>query len=964
MVILPSRVVLPTCSQLTGRVVVPLILWCGLLSLAASDLRGQDAGTITGRVVNEATKAPVNSAYVQLVGTRIGTLTNAEGRFQLVNVPEGEYQVRVELVGMRSVSQRITVRAGTAVQLEFALRQVALPLDEIVVTGTAGRARGREVGNAITRIGRIDALDIPVSLETMLQAQAPGMTVLQSSGQIGGAAQIRLRGNVSATMSNQPLVYIDGVRVRSEPYPKNAIVGETTNRSNNEHHSPLNDFNPADIERIEIIKGAAASTLYGTEAAAGVIQIFTKRGQAGRPVWTLEVQQGFQKLRPFAPDPQPYFYLDPWLKNGLQQQYGISVQGGGEALRYFMSAALEDREGVLPNEQLERRAVRGNFSFTPLRGLEFAWNNFFSSSEISNVPGGNNSSGFVMAVYRQSQNHISDSDPDKISQFLNQEFTSSLDRFSSGFTATYAPFAGWFHRLTFGYDLAHNELRQLRPFGFVLERRGWLAVRRFRSELATVDYASTIDFVISRHLRSSLSAGGQLVSSDEKIVDGSSLNFPGPSTPTLTSGSIQRTGEEQLRVLTGGFFGQNVFGLRDRAFFTVGLRIDGSSAFGSGFGLQAYPKVSASYVMHEEPFWRESWGELKLRAAYGAAGRAPGAFDALRTWDPSAFGTLPAYSPQNLGNPNLGPERTVETELGFDASILGGRVTADFTYYHGNTKDALFAVRAVPSAGFQNAQIENVGEIENKGIELALNWRLVQDRRVSWSVATHIATNRSKVLDLGDALPFSLGGRAWVEEGEPLMVLKGVKVKNAKEFADPEIEQDHLFGPNHPTRTIGVSTTIQFPAQITLTARGEYQGGHYIFDGGTEQAASRATISWPSCLRARELRDAGRENELTALERVRCDTGHFQAGSHIYPADFFKVRDITARLPVPFRIPSASSAFITLSAHNWFRWVNKDFPIFEPEMMANEGARQRVRTLGDGQTPPPATFTASLRVMF
>jgi TonB-dependent starch-binding outer membrane protein SusC len=913
-------------------------------------------------VVAEGTGQGVSSAQVLLLGSRIGAMTDESGRFRLLNVPVGQHQLRAVLIGMKPVTQPVSVAEGATATVEITMVKTSLELDRVVVTGTPGGARQREVGNAISVVDPGKTPNIPVNMETMLQAQSAGMTVLQGSGQIGGAAQIRLRGNVSATMSNQPLLYIDGVRVRSEPYPNPSIVGR---RSNNENHSPLNDINPADIERVEIIKGAAASTLYGTEAAAGVIQIFTRRGRAGRPSWTAEIQQGFQKLQPFAPDPAPYFYLDPWLKNGPQQQYSLSVQGGGDALKYFMSGSLEDREGVLPNEALDRKSVRGNFSFTPLRDLVLEWNNFISASEISNVAGGVNPSGFIMGVMRQEFNHLSSKDPKDLEKLLDQDFGSSIDRLNTGMTATYLPRQNWSTRLTVGYDRSTNVVTRLRPYAFVLEPRGDLNVRNFRTEQGTVDASSKLDFRLSSALTTSLSVGGQFVSTDEQTVDGYSLNFPGPTNPTLSTGSITSVSEDRLRVLTGGFFVQNLLGFRDRVFLTTGVRIDGSSAFGSGFGLQAYPKVSASYVVHEEGFWNKSWGEMKLRGAFGAAGRAPGAFDAIRTWTPVGWGTFAAYVPQNLGNAELGPERTVETELGFDWSLFGGRVSADYTYYSGKTKDALFPVRSVPSTGFQTAQLKNVGEISNKGMELVLNWQVLQRDRFGWQLGANVATNRSKVLSLGEATPVSLGNQGWLLEGQPLMVLRGVKLLNPDERADPKLELDYIFGPNTPTRIIGGNTSINLPGQITLSARGEYQGGHYISDGSSEDAASRAITSWPRCVASNQLRKEGRAAETTARERLLCDSRHYRQGSFIQKADFFKLREVSARAALPFRVPGASSAFITLSAHNWYRWVNDEWDIFEPEMMGSaEPGVQRVRALGIGVTPPPATFMGSVRLVF
>jgi TonB-dependent starch-binding outer membrane protein SusC len=938
------------------------LLLTGILLWGAAELPAQAVGTVSGRVLNAVTRRPVESVQIYLVGARIGALTNADGRFTVRNVPPGTHELRAEMIGMKPITRSVTVTAGATVSIDFDLAETALALDEIIVTGTAGGARQRQVGNAVAVINRVNARDLPDNLSTLLQTQAPGMTVLQNSGQMGSGAQIRLRGVVSATMSNQPLVYIDGVRVSSEPYPNPSVVGF---RSNNDNQSPLNDLNPSDVERIEVIKGAAASTLYGTEAAAGVIQIFTKRGRAGASTWTMEMQEGFQELKRFAPDPQPYFYLDPWLKKGLQQQYTLTVQGGGESLTYFVTGTLEDRVGTLPNESLSKKSVRGNFTFNPLPDLYIDWNSFFSQSAISNVAGGVNPSGFIMAVYRQKGNHLSSADPDTISLFLDQDFLFDTDHLNTGMTVRYQATEDWSHRLAVGYDLGTNINTRLRPWGFRWEPRGDLLVRNFRNEILTFDYSSTLNFKIRSDVTSNFSAGAQFVSNAQRTLQGYSLNFPGPSNPTLSTGSIRTSDEDRLKVLTGGFFAQNVFGFRDRVFVTTGARIDGNSAFGSGFGFQVYPKVSASWVIHEESFWNDSWGLLKVRAALGAAGRAPGAFDAIKTWNPAGWGTYAAYLPQNLGNPDLGPERALETELGFDYSIFDGRITTDFTWYRGHTKDALFPVRAIPSTGFQGSQLENVGELENSGIEFGWNARVLQGERVNWSVGGSIATNHSKVVSLGGAPSMNMGYDGWLKEGQPLMVMIGTLLLNPDELADPKVEKDHIFGPNNPTRIIGINTTLELPHQITLSAAGEYQGGNYMEDDATRDGSNRNITAWPTCLNANDLIAQGRADQLTAMERFRCVPKFYDAKGFIEKADFFKLRTVSLRFPLPVAIPRASSAFVTLSAHNWLRWVNSDFPIFEPEMMGSaDPGFQRVRATGTGVTPPPATFMAAFRVVF
>ena len=291
----------------TGRRLLSTLA-CSTLLLAVASIstplsaQGQ-TGTVTGTVVGDGGRA-LSGAQVLLVGTGLGTRAGENGRYTIVNVPAGEYRVRAAMLGHRPIEQPATVVAGQSVTRDFTMKAEALGLDALVITGTAGAARQREVGNSISQLDMSRVQESPSNVGSLLQGKVAGMTVMPSSAMAGSGSMIRLRGNVSVAVSNQPLIYVDGVRLRSDGYQRNVPFTGSDLRSGNDIASPLNDINPSDIERIEVIKGAAAATLYGTEAAAGVIQIFTKGGHSGRPEWTFEVDQGFARSLKFGPDPE------------------------------------------------------------------------------------------------------------------------------------------------------------------------------------------------------------------------------------------------------------------------------------------------------------------------------------------------------------------------------------------------------------------------------------------------------------------------------------------------------------------------------------------------------------------------------------------------------------------------------------------------------------------------------------
>jgi TonB-linked SusC/RagA family outer membrane protein len=1024
----------------------------GVFFLAPGPTLAQATGTITGQVVDDSDLSGLAGVQVYLVGTGLGTLTNQAGRYMLINVPVGSYTIRSEIIGYSTQDQAIEVQGGQTLELNFSMTLEPLGLDEIIVTGTAGAARRREVGNTITQLNVGEVAEPPVSVDALLQGRVPGMTVMQGSGGSGSGARIRLRGNASVAMSNQPILYVDGIRVRSDAYAKNVPPVGYPGRSGNDVASPLNDINPSDIERIEVIKGAAATTLYGTEASAGVIQIFTKRGHMGEPRWTMNVEQGVTRIQSFGPSASvrppsepaetasggtsDYLFINPWLRGHLpscssvaanrrapagffqgdwpdptaadalqpcddglfsdlgawQQKYSLSVAGGGQDLQYFVSGSYEDDMGLMPMDSEEKVVVRGNFTFAPLANLQMQWNTSFTSDAISNTAAGNNAHGLTLNSFRRDRNYLADESFDAINPFTNQEITTDIQHLVTGVTATYNPLPSFTNRLAVGYDQAQQENRNLRPFDFIRAPLGIISDGRNEYTSITLDYVGTINYNLTDDLRTNFSFGGQSVAQEVQQTAAYGEDFAGPGEPVVNSAGTTLGFEYRERVVNAGFFFQNIFDYVNRYFLTVGLRVDGNSAFGEDLGFQAYPKVSGSWVLSDETFWNQDWGQLKLRGAWGQSGRAPGAFDAIRTFEPVSWGGAPAFFPRNVGNPKLGPERTSEIEVGFEGAFLDNRLAVDFTYYNQKTTDALFRVRQVASDGFfdvnnGSSQLENVGELANQGIELAITGDVFSRGEYGLELGATLYTNSSEVTLPAEVPDFTAGdGWGWVINGEPVPVMRpDWCLANPNDKADP-IEERHgttradgsvvdcTVGPNAPTHVIGGFATVNLPYGLTISARGEYQGGHYIYDGAAWNAIRRSVI-WPGCYDVYNIIEKQGYDQTTAKQRAMCDVEWNRADYLIYPADFFKIREITASIPIPDRfMPWGEDASFTLSGRNVWRWLNDDFPVLDPEMTNNNDNNPLSR---DGTNsgafleasllehiPPPQTWTAAIRVHF
>ena len=951
---------------------------------AGSPSPSQQSGEVRGRVVVVGTGAPIGSAQLQL-GTR-GAQTNDVGAFTFANVDAGTYTLEVRMIGFERVTRSVTVTRGQTADLTIELKRMALSLDQVVVTGTVGSARRREVGNSISQIDVTSLPEVPTSVDNLLQGKATGLTVTANSGGVGGGASIRLRGNVSATQNNQPLIYIDGVRVKNDGFPKNTFPTGYSGNSDNTVYSPLNDIDPGDIERIEVIKGPAATTLYGTEAASGVIQIFTKRGQTRGRRWTFQTDQSASTTPKYGPtqgfegDPLviptkevnpfgtvDYLYLDPWLRTGYKNKYTVGLEGGRDDVKYFISASSSRETGVLPLDKANQTTVRGNVSVTPRKDVTLEWNSSFSTNSLTKTPAGGTAAGLSLNASRRNLNYFGSADPAQIGRVLDFQLNSRVDHFVTGGKLQYQPNESFTTRLILGYDLATQETRNYMPYGFATVPKGQISNGVYTSRTNTFDFAATYSRNLVGKLRSSLSAGAQAVTADQVNVVAASRDFPGPGQQTVSNGAVAFGTEDRIRVTNGGLFVQNVFDLNNRYFLTMGVRFDGNSAFGESLGLQSYPKVSGSYVLSDESFWPARFGTMKLRAAYGQSGRAPGAFDALRTWTSYSWGGTSAFIPRNLGNANLGPERTTEIEGGFESATFDGRLTVDVTSYRRQTRDALFAVSQPPSEGGWSSQLENVGRLQSNGVEIGVNATLLQGKRFGWDAGFTYSTNYSEVLSLGGAAPFTLGNNGWIQVGKPVPNIRGFCVSNPNEFAAPIRKANCDIGPNTPTHTIGGNTSFTLPWAFTVSARGEYQGGHFAYSLLDGEAIVRG-IRWPSCFNAYALLDAGNLAAVPAGIRAKCISSLAIRDYAIFPLDFFRLRDITLRRSFALHVGGITSALVSLSGQNVLWWKKAKDAGIDAETSGgfttgNTGMTQQVRSVG-GSIPIPRTFLMSVRLTF
>jgi TonB-dependent starch-binding outer membrane protein SusC len=514
------------------------------LLVTVSDVgAAQQPGTIVGQVIDGRTHRPVAGVQIHLPGPRIGALTREDGRYIVPSVPAGRQVVRATIIGYATVDRAVEVGAGETVTVNFELAQRTIGLDEIVVTGAGQATERRRLGNSIAAIDMTPLETAPVAnLSEILTGREPGVIGLPSSGLAGTGARIRIRGSASLVQTNEPIVYIDGVRVDRGAGMAPGVFS-TSGDSGEGTPSRLDDLSPDAIERIEILKGAAAATLYGTQASNGVIQIFTKRGQAGAPRWNLRIEQGFShfpdRFEPLAGfvvgqepssrphgndvgvtgvrerwgiDVQPYEVfthneLNQLFETGHHQIYSLSVDGGTSAVTYYANLRRQMDDGPfgpnrgfqqpgfrLANDVHERTQGTANLMIFPRDNLRLRVSGMYIEG-YNEAPSNNNNIFGVLSGAIMSRPELASEAPAgsfrgnyfgspafaTTRELMHRRHLTELQRAAGSVSASYAATSSVDLEATFGVDFVNRHGATMIPFGWDVDGMTGSNVQGFRT---------------------------------------------------------------------------------------------------------------------------------------------------------------------------------------------------------------------------------------------------------------------------------------------------------------------------------------------------------------------------------------------------------------------------------------------------------------------------------------------------
>lgn len=658
----------------------------------------------------------------------------------------------------------------------------------------------------------------PVSnLSEILQGRVPGVSVAPTLGLNGEGARLRIRGTLSLTSPNDPLIYLDNIRLSEV--------------------SRLNDIDPDVVERIEIRKGAASGGLFGAQAANGIVQIFTKSGSVGKPKFSFKIDQapvtypdaykpnaGFARnaiqlanMQQVFNDPNLQLYqlvqknfTDGLFDAGHRQTYSLLVAGGSAGLAYFAGGRYhriagpynpqpEDFFGRLPggSDDLIRSAqFHGNLTFWPTGKLQIRLRSLYSDIRQEFPESGNSVYGPMTLALFGKPERVTPANPQGSAAFATLREATYIEN-KEGIKHTVAGISTSYDLTneiklagTFGIDYVDQRHTHLYPFAWNVDGNttplvdGDLTVTDRERQEFTVEVKADWTRHFTSKLASTLVLGFQRFDTNEKMASGHASNFPGPGIEVIDAGAINESSTSSFDVVQYGGFVQEQIGYANYLHFIAGLRFDKFGTFGSGTKTKIYPQFNVSFVPSAAWNWSgAALSNLRLRGAIGRSAQNPN-YASITIFVPFTSPDGPGLAPANLGSEFPAPEVAAEWELGFDAGLLNDRLRFEFTYWDRSVNDALVLRTLPPVGGFYRTSLANIGKLTAHGVELQANWVMIKRANLAIEVFAHSAFLREKVNDLGGAPAQKVGGaypryRNFIQAGYAPGAFFGAKLANA-----------------------------------------------------------------------------------------------------------------------------------------------------------------------------------------
>ena len=807
----------------------------------------RQSGSISGTVKDSTTGVPVADAVVSVVGTAFTAKTGADGRFTITGVPAGSYRIRVRMLGYTAAAASVVVQDSEQAVADVHLARSAIELNPVVAIGY-GAADRRNLTGAVSSVTaeQFETKAAPtVTLTAGLQGKVAGVQVTSNSGMPGAGIQVRVRGTGSITANTEPLYVIDG------------LPAEQGSNDTDPKNNPLMSLDPNEIQSIDILKDASATAIYGARGANGVVLVTTKRGQEGVSQFTVESSVGFQdiaKTIPVLNAPQfmqlsneaylnaggapagvpfsaaqmasavTYNYPAMMLRTGLQTNQGVSLSGGDQKLRYLISGNFTRQQGIELGSDFNRYGVRVNLDGEA--SSRFRWGTSLSmtrvarnAARVENGSLGNSANGIQAAMQfapfqapkDSAGNWIKTSPstepvPNPIANALEETDLNTTSRLLGSVFGELALTPSLKLKGTLGGNFQFDGIHFFAP-RTILDGggsgRGWLYTSQGRNLTSenTLAYArpvgpGTLDLL----------GGFSVQTWYAENVQATAAGFPTDFTNVYNLGSGSQlnppsSGISEHALIS--YLGRANYNVADKYLFTLTGRRDGSSVFGANHKWGFFPSGAFAWRLGDEPFMRRQslFNDLKLRLSYGTVGnQAVDPYQSLSQlsvgWVASGTTEIPAMTlGSRMPNPDLHWEQKTEFNAGLDGALLDNRVAFSVDVYRSKTRDLLLLMNVPVTTGYTQ-QLQNVGSIQNNGVELSLTTNNISRPNLNWRSTLTLSHNGNKVLDLGTrpdtsgkAVPitqftvtprtgnfFDAGDVYLVRVGEPLGAIYGYQV--------------------------------------------------------------------------------------------------------------------------------------------------------------------------------------------
>ncbi|MFS4467466.1 SusC/RagA family TonB-linked outer membrane protein [Maribacter sp. 2210JD10-5] len=768
----------------------------GILLLFLNFSFVQAQTTVTG-TVTDSSGAPLPGATVVVKGTSNGTQTDFDGNYS-ITAQEPDGILEFSYIGF--AGQEIPIDGRSVI--DIGLKEDVSQLDEVVLIGY-GSVKKSDATGAMTSLKSEDLnKGAALSPQQLLQGKAAGVSITQNSGRPGSQATVRVRGPNSVNFSNDPLYVIDGVPVSFAQGSFGGGGNTGIDRSNREATNPLSLINPADIESIDILKDASATAIYGSRAANGVILITTKSGKDGvnrlnyetyigastirrkLPVLTAEQVRQYAAENPgldFEDRGANVDWQDEIFRTALTRSHSLSLTGGNKGTNYQASFGYQDQEGIIISSGVENITGRLNLNSKFLNDkLTVSANVLYAVETSDNVPtigtAGGDGAGDVIRDALRATPTTPVRDPNSpysggfsfIQTFVQNPVEQALliddigesKRLLSNISFDFELHKNLNFKTNLGYTQEHIEKKSFFPLstriGFDNNGFANFQTRNNNNQLieTTFDYHNDsnenhkIKF-LAGYSWQEFSNSGSFIRRSGFVED--IIGFNGIDAGEIINNAS--TSAETNKIIS--FFGRANYDLFNKYLFTATLRYDGSTRFGADTKWGIFPSAAFAWKISEEEFLRESStvSTLKLRVGYGVTGnQAIANFGSLALTN-VGLNQNPELglvsTPSTVANPNLKWESTAQLNLGLDYGFMNDRITGSFEVYKKRTTDLILRF-LVPSPTPVETRLENVGEVENKGIEFNTNINLVARENFDLDFYGNISTNRNEVISLSE----------------------------------------------------------------------------------------------------------------------------------------------------------------------------------------------------------------------